>query len=43
MRGHCEICGRPDYIECNLDYHVVYEAQKRAKVIALEEPEELLP
>ncbi len=40
---HCEICGRPDWVECDLDYHEKYEFDKRQKEIQKEEPEELLP
>lgn len=40
---HCEICGRPDWVECNLSKHQEFEEQKRSRDISKIEPEELLP
>jgi len=43
MRSMCEVCGVPDYVECDQEKHRIYEEKKRAKQIALPEPEDLLP
>jgi hypothetical protein len=43
MKYTCEICGRPDYVECDWDKHEQFKALRRAREIAKEDPEELLP
>jgi hypothetical protein len=40
---HCEICGRPDWVECDMAKHTEHKRRKMEREIAKEEPEELLP
>ena len=42
MRGCCEICGRPDYVDCDYVKHADYEKRKRQKEISRPDPEEIL-
>lgn len=42
-RSCCEICGNPDYVECDWGKHLAATQRRRAKEIAKDDPEELLP